>query len=99
MARQQSREAIKKEIAALEAKLKAHDKAAAERIGMIALKAGLDEIDIPEAELAKEFDGIVERFQKRPAQGKPQAVAQAQPKAPPSEQPAGDGQAAHPHAA
>lgn len=62
MARPQSRDVIVKEIAALQAKLKAHDKAQAERIGTLAVKAGLDDLQISDAELLREFEEIVRRF-------------------------------------
>lgn len=83
MAREKSRDAIVKEIAALQAKLKAHDKAQAERIGTLAVKAGLDELQISDVELSKEFEEIVRRFQKpaSPAQA-PTAKPPRQPERP-----------------
>ena len=50
---------IKAEIAALE-------KSTAERIGRLAVKAGLGELGIPDAKLKEEFDGIAQRFRSKP---------------------------------
>ncbi|PWN58843.1 conjugal transfer protein TraC, partial [Chryseobacterium phosphatilyticum] len=46
MARSKSRETIVNEITALQAKLRAHDKAEAERLGNLAIKSGIGAIDI-----------------------------------------------------
>lgn len=62
MARSKSRETIVNEIAVLQAKLRAHDKAECERIGQLAIKAGIGSIDISEEALAREFQAIVSRF-------------------------------------
>lgn len=62
MARPKTREAILTEIEALQKKLKAHDKAEAERIGNLAIKAGLGSISVPEEVLTKEFEALVARF-------------------------------------
>ncbi|NGM37270.1 MULTISPECIES: TraC family protein [Methylobacterium] len=62
MARSKSRETIVNEIAALQAKLKAHDKAECERIGQLAIKAGIGSIDISDEALTQEFQTIVTRF-------------------------------------
>lgn len=48
---------IKAELAELESK-------AAERIGKIALSAGLGDLDIEDAELRKEFEAIASKFRK-----------------------------------
>jgi antirestriction protein len=62
MARSKSRDTLVSEIAALTKKLREHDKAEAERIGNIALKAGLGSINITDEALAREFEAIVTRF-------------------------------------
>jgi hypothetical protein len=48
---------IKAELAKLESK-------AAERIGKIAISAGLGDVDIDDAELRKEFEAIASKFRK-----------------------------------
>ncbi|RAX40266.1 conjugal transfer protein TraC [Rhizobium tropici] len=53
---------IRDEIAKLQEQLKAAETREAERIGRIALKAGLGEIDIDEAELQAVFENIAKRF-------------------------------------
>lgn len=58
---------IRDEIAKLQEQLKAAETREAERIGRIALKAGLGEIDIDEGELQAAFDNIAKHF--RGAQG------------------------------
>ena len=60
MARTKSRQALVKEIEAAQAKLKAHDKAEAERLGTLA--CGIGGIDISDEELTHEFQAIVARF-------------------------------------
>lgn len=67
MARLQSRKTILKEIAALQEKLKEHDKAQAERIGRLALRSGLATLDIPEASLMAEFEILATRFRQQAA--------------------------------
>ncbi|NGM38060.1 MULTISPECIES: TraC family protein [Methylobacterium] len=62
MARSKSRETILKEIEALQSKLKAHDKAEAERIGNLAIKAGIGSIEISDEDLIRELEAIVGRF-------------------------------------
>jgi len=75
MARPKTREAILSEIEALQKKLKAHDKAEAERIGNLAIKAGLGSIDIPEEVLTKELEALVARFRAEyPEVAQPQAA-------------------------
>lgn len=53
---------IREEIARLQDQLKQAETREAERIGRIALKAGLGEIEIDEAELQTAFEGITKRF-------------------------------------
>ncbi|WP_085032512.1 conjugal transfer protein TraC [Ensifer aridi] len=53
---------IRDEIARLQEQLKIAETREAERIGRIALKAGLGEIAIEEAELQAAFESLVKRF-------------------------------------
>ncbi|KSV63982.1 hypothetical protein N182_36695 [Sinorhizobium sp. GL2] len=53
---------IRDEIAKLQEQLKQAETREAERIGRIALKAGLGETEIEEAELHAAFEGLVMRF-------------------------------------
>ncbi|GES46333.1 putative conjugal transfer protein TraC [Rhizobium dioscoreae] len=53
---------IRDEIARLQEQLKAAETREAERIGRIALKAGLGETEIDEAELQAAFENIAQRF-------------------------------------
>ena len=53
---------IREEIARLQDQLRQAETREAERIGRIALKAGLGEIEIDEAELQAAFEGIAGRF-------------------------------------
>lgn len=53
---------IREEIARLQDQLKAAETREAERIGRIALKAGLGEIDIDENDLQAAFEEITSRF-------------------------------------
>ena len=53
---------IREEIARLQDQLKAAETREAERIGRIALKAGLGQIDIDEAALQAAFEDIAGRF-------------------------------------
>ncbi len=53
---------IREEIARLQDQLKQAETREAERIGKIALKAGLGEIEIDEVELQAAFEEIVKRF-------------------------------------
>lgn len=53
---------IRDEIARLQEQLKAAETREAERIGRIALKAGLGEIVIDESELLSAFDELARRF-------------------------------------
>ncbi len=53
---------IREEIAKLQDQLKQAETREAERIGRIALKAGLGEIEIDEAELQAAFEDVTKRF-------------------------------------
>jgi len=53
---------IREEIARLQDQLKQAETREAERIGRIALKAGLGEIEIDEAELEAAFEDVAKRF-------------------------------------
>lgn len=53
---------IREEIARLQDQLKQAETREAERIGRIALKAGLGEIEIDEAELQAAFEEMTQRF-------------------------------------
>ncbi|TKT57456.1 TraC family protein [Agrobacterium sp. LC34] len=53
---------IREEIARLQDQLKQAETREAERIGRIALKAGLGEIEIDEAELQAAFEDVAKRF-------------------------------------
>lgn len=53
---------IREEIARLQEQLRQAETREAERIGRIALKAGLGEIEIDEAELQAAFEEIAKRF-------------------------------------
>jgi hypothetical protein len=56
---------IREEIARLQDQLRAAETREAERIGRIALKAGLGEFEIDEAELQAAFEEITKRFRGR----------------------------------
>lgn len=56
---------IREEIARLQEQLKHAETREAERIGRIALKAGLGEIDIDEVELQGGFEDLLKRFRGR----------------------------------
>lgn len=53
---------IREEIAKLQDQLKAAETREAERIGRVALRAGLGEIQIDETELQAAFENLVKRF-------------------------------------
>jgi hypothetical protein len=76
---------IREEIAKLQDQLRAAETREAERIGRIALKAGLGEIEIEEAELQAAFEGITERFRggTGPTTGKKNGPAEIPNRAPP----------------
>lgn len=54
---------IREEIAKLQEQLKAAETREAERIGRIALKAGLGDVEIDEAKLLEGFEELAKRFQ------------------------------------
>lgn len=58
---------IRNDIAKLQERLKAAEAREAERIGRIALKAGLGEIEIDEGELQAAFEELAKRFRGRKA--------------------------------
>ncbi|WP_320202132.1 conjugal transfer protein TraC (plasmid) [Agrobacterium sp. rho-13.3] len=66
---------IREEIARLQDQLKQAETREAERIGRIALKAGIGEIEIDEAQLQADFEEIAETFRaaKKRAAGKKSA--------------------------
>ncbi|WP_018240798.1 conjugal transfer protein TraC [Ensifer sp. BR816] len=53
---------IREEIARLQEQLKAAETREAERIGRVALKAGLGDIEIDEADLQAAFEQVAQRF-------------------------------------
>ena len=53
---------IKEDIARLQEQLKAAEAREAERIGRLALKAGLGEIEVEDAKLVEAFEGLAKRF-------------------------------------
>ena len=53
---------IKEDIARLQEQLKVAETREAERIGRLALKAGLGEIEIDDAKLVHAFEDLVKRF-------------------------------------
>lgn len=55
---------IREEIARLQDQLRQAETREAERIGRVALKAGLGEIEIDETELQKAFEDLAARFRK-----------------------------------
>ena len=63
---------IREEIARLQEQLKQAETRDAERIGRIALRAGLGEIEIDEAELLAAFEEVAARFrgETKPAHGR-----------------------------
>ena len=64
---------IRDEIARLQEQLKAAETREAERIGRLALKAGLGEIAIDDAELVAAFETLATRFRTRGG-GKPERL-------------------------
>ncbi|THV19884.1 conjugal transfer protein TraC [Peteryoungia ipomoeae] len=55
---------IRQEIARLQEQLKLAETRDAERIGRVALRAGLGEIDVEEAELLAAFEDVASRFRR-----------------------------------
>lgn len=70
---------IREEIARLQDQLKAAETREAERIGRLALRAGLGDIEIKDSDLITALEAVTARFRKGgPRAGKP-AVAQVAP--------------------
>ena len=65
---------IKAEIIKLQERLKEAETREAERIGRLALKAGLGEIDLDDAKLVGAFEELAKRFQGRSSQFKKPAA-------------------------
>ncbi|MCB1419683.1 MAG: TraC family protein [Notoacmeibacter sp.] len=74
---------IREEIARLQEQLKAAETREAERIGRIALKAGLGEIEIDEAKLMESFEELAKRFRGSGANKRKATPAAEQAGAPP----------------
>lgn len=70
---------IREEIAKLQEQLKAAETREAERIGRLALKAGLGEIDIEEATLIVALEEIAARFRKKVGRAAKSSPAQVTP--------------------
>jgi uncharacterized protein YjbI with pentapeptide repeats len=64
---------IKAEMAQLSAELKQAEAREGERIGAIAIKAGLHEIDLSDADLTQAFKDIAARFRASAQQSEPTA--------------------------
>ncbi|MFZ5690296.1 MAG: conjugal transfer protein TraC [Pseudomonadota bacterium] len=62
---------IREEIARLQDQLKAAETREAERIGRVALRAGLGDLEIDEADLLTAFEEVKARFRKAGAGPKP----------------------------
>ena len=71
---------IKEDIARLQEQLKVAESREAERIGRLALKAGLGEIEIDDAKLVQAFEDLAKRFRGGGAENR---------KPPPAQNPAG----------
>jgi TraC-like protein len=69
-------DAIKKDLAALEVR-------AGERLGKLALKAGLGDLDLDDNTLIEEFRAIAGRFRSRGNGAEPRPQAEAAPPPPP----------------
>ena len=67
---------IREEIAALQEQLRAAETREAERIGRLALKAGLGDIEVEDSELVTAFEEVSRRFRK--AGGRPAKTSPAQ---------------------
>jgi uncharacterized protein YecA (UPF0149 family) len=70
---------IREEIARLQDQLKAAETREAERIGRLALKAGLGEVDIEEASMVAAFEEMVGKFRKGGTRTAKPAVAPVAP--------------------
>lgn len=64
---------LRKDIAKLQEQLRQAETREAERIGRIALKAGLGEIEIDEGELQTAFEAVAKRFRESQPSPKPGA--------------------------
>lgn len=64
---------LRKDIAKLQEQLRQAETREAERIGRIALKAGLGEIEIDEGELQTAFEAVAKRFRESQRSPKPGA--------------------------
>ncbi|MCY0150767.1 TraC family protein [Hoeflea sp. G2-23] len=71
---------IKEEIAKLQEQLKAAETREAERIGRIALKAGIGEVEADEGKLLTAFEDLAKRFRERGGETR---------KVPPAQNPSG----------
>lgn len=76
---------IREEIAKLQEQLKAAETREAERIGRIALKAGLGDIEIDEAKLLEEFEALAKQF-RGPVANKRKSTSSIEPALPASGQ-------------
>lgn len=70
---------IREEIARLQDQLKAAETREAERIGRLALKAGLGEIEIEETALIAALDDVASRFRKKGGRNAKSTAAQVAP--------------------
>lgn len=70
MARTTKVSKIQEEIAKLQEQLEAARAKEAERLGSLAVKAGLSDIDVSDRELLKALKEVADRFQKSPAVAK-----------------------------
>ncbi|WP_245489883.1 MULTISPECIES: TraC family protein [unclassified Mesorhizobium] len=59
---------IQEEIAKLQEQLKAAQAKEAERLGDLAVKAGLSDLDVSDRDLLKALKEVADRFRKAPAQ-------------------------------
>ncbi|MFN7102158.1 MAG: TraC family protein [Pseudorhizobium sp.] len=66
------------EVAAAKQRLAKIEADAAERLGKMALKAGLADVDVSDEDLAKEFAALAERFQGKTVARTPRKTAAAE---------------------
>lgn len=64
---------------ALQAEIDGLDKKTSKRIGDLAVRAGLAELDVSDVELLREFRAIVSRLGKGPVASKPKAASSGSP--------------------
>ena len=69
---------IREEIERLQEQLKLAEAKEAERIGRLALKAGLGDVSASDAELVAGFEEMAKRFQTRTKQKAPEPAARSQ---------------------